>query len=429
MSAKTVAVVGLGARGHHTYAKYQHLFPERMKIVAIADIDPEKVEICKNEFNVSDDMCFSSAMDLLEKDKLADVVIIATQDGDHREHTLKAIEKGYEILLEKPISNNPLDCIEIRDKAIEYGRNITVCHVLRYTMFYKKIKEAIVNKVIGDVVSVQAIENVGYWHQAHSFVRGNWSNSNETSPMILQKCCHDFDIINWLIGKKCLSVSSYGSLKFFNEKNAPEGSTSYCYNCKAKDKCPYDAYKIYITNENGIQNGNTDWPVNIIKENPTLESVTEALKTSRYGRCVFRCTNNVVDHQVVNMQYEDDVTVQLTMCGFTKDMSRYVKVMGTMGEIIADQVLNTVRVRTFNGEEFIYDINQLTDDLSGHGGGDNQMMTDMFMAIDNKSTTDSNIVDSISSHMQAFAAEYSRTHNGVSITIKEYEDICKKKGE
>ena len=216
MGAKTVAVVGLGARGHHTYAKYQHLFPERMKIVAIADIDPEKVEICKNEFNVSDDMCFSSAMDLLEKDKLADVVIIATQDGDHREHTLKAIEKGYEILLEKPISNNPLDCIEIRDKAIEYGRNITVCHVLRYTMFYKKIKEAIVNKVIGDVVSVQAIENVGYWHQAHSFVRGNWSNSNETSPMILQKCCHDFDIINWLIGKKCLSVSSYGSLKYFN---------------------------------------------------------------------------------------------------------------------------------------------------------------------------------------------------------------------
>ena len=155
----------------------------------------------------------------------------------------------------------------------------------------------------------------------------------------------------------------------------------------------------------------------------------EELKTSRYGRCVFRCTNNVVDHQVVNMQYEDDITVQLTMCGFTKDMSRYVKVMGTMGEIIADQVSNIVRVRTFNGEEIIYDINQLTDDLSGHGGGDNQMMTDMFMAIDNKSQTDSNIVDSISSHMQAFAAEYSRTHNGVSITIKEYEDICKKKGE
>ena len=426
MSLKTVAIVGLGARGHHTYAKYQHLFPERMKIVAIADIDAEKVQLCKEEFNVADDMCFTSAMDLLEKDKLADVVIIATQDGDHREHTLKAIEKGYEILLEKPISNNPLDCIEIRDAAIANGVNITVCHVLRYTMFYKMIKQAIVNKVIGDVVTVQAIENVGYWHQAHSFVRGNWSNSNETSPMILQKCCHDFDIINWLLDKKCLSVSSYGSLKFFNEKNAPEGSSDRCYNCKAKDKCPYDAYKIYITNENGIANGNVDWPVNIIKENPTLETVVEELKTSRYGRCVFRCNNNVVDHQVVNMQYEDEVTVQLTMTGFTKDMSRYIKVMGTMGEIIADQVTNIVRVRTFNGEEIVYDINTLTDDLSGHGGGDNQMMTEMFDAMDTKVVTNSNIANSISSHVQAFAAEYSRTHGGLNITIEEYENICKK---
>ena len=426
MSLKTVAIVGLGGRGHHTYAKYQHLFPERMKIVAIADIDPVKVQLVKEEFNVSDDMCFLSAMDLLEKEKLADVVIIATQDGDHKEHTLKAIERGYEILLEKPISNNPLDCIEIRDAAISKGVNITVCHVLRYTMFYKMIKQTIDSKLIGDVVSVQAIENVGYWHQAHSFVRGNWCDSNTTSPMILQKCCHDFDIINWLLGKKCLSLSSYGSLKHFNVKNAPEGSAERCYNCPARENCPFDAYKIYITNPNGVANGNTDWPVNIVKENPTVESVSEELKTSRFGRCVYRCNNNVVDHQVVNMQYEDDITVQLTMCGFTIDMSRYLKVMGTRGEIIADQTANTVRVRTFDGQEIIYDIATLTDDLSGHGGGDNQMMTEMFDAMDTKAPTNSNIVNSISSHMQAFAAEYSRVNNGLNLTIEEYEEICKK---
>ena len=424
MNLKTVAVVGLGARGHHTYAKYQHLFPEKMKIVAIADIDKEKVELCKEEFNVSDDMCFYDAMDLLNHDKLADVVIIATQDGDHREHTLKAIEKGYEILLEKPISNKPTDCIEIRDRALEAGVNITVCHVLRYTMFYRMIKEAI-KKYLGEVVSVQAIENVGYWHQAHSFVRGNWSNSDETSPMILQKCCHDFDIINWLLDKKCLSLSSYGSLKFFNSKNAPEGSTDYCYNCKVKDNCPYNAYKIYVDGFNGIKAGNTDWPVNIIMENPTLASVEEALKTSRYGRCVFRCNNNVVDHQVVNMQYEDDVTVQLTMCGFTMDMTRYIKVMGTLGEVIGDQSTNLVTVRTFNGEEIVYDINKLSTDLSGHGGGDNQMMTELFDSMESKNQTNSSIANSIASHVQAFASEYSRTHGGVNITIEEYERICK----
>ena len=423
MSIKTVAIVGLGGRGHHTYAKYQHIYPERMKIVAIADIDPEKVEIVKNEFNVSDDMCFSSAMDLLERERLADYVIIATQDGDHREHTLKAIEKGYEILLEKPISNNPLDCVEIRDKALEANVNITVCHVLRYTMFYKKIKETILSKQIGDVVAIQAIENVGYWHQAHSFVRGNWADSTTTSPMILQKCCHDFDILNWLLDKKCISLSSYGSLKYFKEKNAPEGSTAYCHECKARGNCPYDAYKVYVDGDNGIKAGNTDWPVNIVKENPTLESVVEELKTSRFGRCVFRCGNNVVDHQVVNMLYEDDVTVQLTMCGFTKDMSRYLKVMGTLGEIIADQALNTVRVRTFAGEEIIYDISKLTDDLSGHGGGDNQMMTEMFDSYETKAQTNSSIANSISSHVQAFAAEYSRVNNGLNISIEEYEKI------
>ena len=426
MSIKTVAIVGLGGRGHHTYAKYQHLFPERMKIVAIADIDPLKVQLCKEEFNVSEDMCFHSAEDLLKQEKLADVIIIATQDGDHKEHTLMAIERGYEILLEKPISNNPLDCIEIRDAALASGINITVCHVLRYTMFYKMIKETIDSKKIGEVVAVQAIENVGYWHQAHSFVRGNWSDSTTTSPMILQKCCHDFDIINWLLGKKCLSLSSYGSLKYFNAKNAPEGSSDRCYDCKANKNCPYDAYKIYITNPNGIKNGNTDWPVNIVVENPTLEKVEEELKTSRFGKCVFRCNNNVVDHQVVNMQYEDDITVQLTMCGFTQDMSRYLKVMGTHGEIIADQTANIVRVRTFNGEEIIYDINELSSDLSGHGGGDNQMMTELFESMDTKLQTNSSIANSISSHVQAFAAEYSRVHNGLNITIEEYENICKK---
>ena len=163
-------------------------------------------------------------------------------------------------------------------------------------------------------------------------------------------------------------------------------------------------------------------------ENPTQPEVEEALKTSQYGRCVFRCDNNVVDHQIVNMQYEDDITVQLTMCGFTKDMSRQLKVMGTLGEIVADQTANIVKVRPFEGEEIVYNINELTDDLSGHGGGDNQMMTDMFNAMDHKGTTNSNIVDSISSHVQAFAAEYSRVHNGLNITIEEFENICKKIG-
>lgn len=421
MKKFTVAIVGLGARGYYTYGRYQHTHPERMQVVAIADIDPEKVRLAAEEFNIKDERCFDSAEALLEEPRLADVIIIATQDTQHIYHTLKAIEKGYDILLEKPVSTKLEDCIAIRDNAIKKKIHVTVCHVLRYTTFFKKIKEILNSNIIGEVVTIQAIEKVGYWHQAHSFVRGNWRNSNIQSPMILQKCCHDFDILNWLLDKKCLSVSSYGSLKYFKEENAPENSTKYCYNCPVQKDCPYDAYKIYITNENGIANGNTDWPVNIIVEKPTIENIKEALKTSPYGRCVFRCDNNVVDHQVVNLLYEDDIIVNFTMTGFTNAMARQIKIMGTKGEIIGDQDTNLVTVQPFGKEKIVYDINVLATDLSGHGGGDNQMMKEMFDVLENGGEIESSIEKSISSHLIAFAAEKSRLNGGINIDLSKFD--------
>jgi predicted dehydrogenase len=416
-----VAIIGLGARGYHTYAKYQHLYPERMEIVAVADINPEKVKLAAKEFNVKKELCFYSAESLLKEPRLAELIIIATQDSQHIGHTLLALEIGYDILLEKPIATKLEDCIAIRDNAIRKKKRITVCHVLRYTSFYKKIKEILNSNLIGDVVTIDAIENVGYWHQAHSFVRGNWRNSNIQTPMILQKCCHDFDIFNWLLDKKCLRVSSFGSLKFFNEKNAPENSSSHCFNCKVKDTCPYDAYKIYVSNENGIEKGNVDWPVNIIMENPTIEGIKEALKTSPYGRCVFRCDNNVVDHQVVNLLYEEEVTVSFTMSAFTDKISRQIKIMGTKGEMIGDQTTNLISVIPFGGKEIVYDINKLATDLSGHGGGDNQMMTEMFDALENGGELESSIEKSISSHLIAFAAERSRLNFGENIILDEFD--------
>lgn len=429
MKKFTVAIIGLGARGFHTYAQYQKIDPERMQIVAIADINKEKVKLAAKEFNINDDMCFSSAQKLLAQPRLADIIIIASQDSQHFEHTIAALEKGYEILLEKPISTTAESCIIIRDQAIQKKKNITVCHVLRYTAFYKQIKEILKSKIIGEIVSIQAIENVGYWHQAHSFVRGNWRDSNIETPMILQKCCHDFDILNWLIEKKCKSLSSYGSLKYFKESCAPEGSTDYCFNCLVRDDCPYDAYKIYVTNENGIAHGNNGWPVNIIQENPTLDGIIEALKTNQYGRCVFRCDNNVVDHQTVNLLYEDDVTVSFTMCGFTDQISRQIKIMGTKGEIVGDQVTNLVTVKPFGLDKIVYDINKMATDLSGHGGGDNQMMRDMFDALENGGLIESSIEDSISSHIIAFAAEESRLKHGEKIDLEEFEINIKKNME
>ncbi len=422
MNIKTVAIVGLGARGLNTYAPYQKLFPGRMKIVAVADPIKERVEIAIKEYGVERKNCFSDAEELFSKGKIADAVFITTQDRQHVKHALMALDAGYDILLEKPISTDLAECIELKQKVSEKQKLVLICHVLRYTEFFRTIKKLIDDGKIGEPVSIQAIENVGYWHQAHSFVRGNWNNSQSTSPMILQKCCHDFDILSWLVGKKCVGVSSFGSLKYFKEQNAPEGSAEYCYDCKYLDTCPYSAKKIYFEQpEVGFNYGNDDWPNNVIVEYPTAEGLENALKKGKYGRCVFRCGNNVVDHQVVNLLMEDEVTVNFTMCGFTANTSRYLKVMGTLGEIVADQHVNTVTLKPFGGEEVVFDINQLAEDLSGHGGGDNRMLTEFFAYLNGERIDiSSTIQNSIQSHEIAFASEYSRVNGGQYVSIDDF---------
>ena len=421
MKQYTVAIAGLGGRGLHTYAKYQEKFPERMKITAIADIDGRKVNYAKEKYNVPEERCFDSAESLLAREKLADVLIIATQDRQHRDHAVKALELGYDLLLEKPVAVTASDCIEIREAAHRAGRTVTVCHVLQYTAFFRKIREIIRSGVIGEPVTVNATENVGYWHQAHSFVRGNWRNDKIESPMILQKCCHDFNILCWLLDKECISVSSVGSLKYFKESNAPEGSAERCLDCRYVKTCPYSAPNVYLDHkEIGLRSGNNGWPCDILAENPTEELLLEAMRKGPYGRCVLRFDNNVVDHQIVNMQMQDDITVSLTMTGFTAYNYRELKVMGTLGEIVADQRLNLVTVTPFGGESTVYDITKLTDDLSGHGGGDNHMMTEMFDALDAKTCAGSTVDDAIASHLIAFAAEESRKNGGAKIDMAEF---------
>lgn len=255
-----VALAGLGSRGKDTYAPTAKLFPDKMEIVAIADIDPAKVQEVAKEYHISEEMCFSSAEELIAQDKLADIMFITTQDKQHVEQAIPALKKGYHLLLEKPISPKPEECREIVKVAKEYNRQVIVCHVLRYTPIYSKLKDILDTGVIGDIVSVMSIENVGYWHQAHSFVRGNWRNSETTSPMILQKCCHDMDLLLWLTGKTCESVSSFGDTYLFKEECAPKGAALRCMDgCKAREDCPYDAEKIYLEHHKiGAKTGYTE---------------------------------------------------------------------------------------------------------------------------------------------------------------------------
>ena len=417
-----VAILGLGSRGATTYGDYLITLND-VKISAICDIDKDKLNFYQNKYHVEKKDCFLNSEDFFKAGKLVDILIIATMDQDHYSQAMKALDLKYHLLLEKPIALNLKQCLDIENKALKNNLYVVVCHVLRYSLFYKKIKEIVNSKILGNIININTTENVGYWHQAHSFVRGNWNNSNKTSPMILQKCCHDFDILNWIIDKKPLNVSSFGSLSLFKKENAPKDSSNYCYDCKIQNNCPYNAVKYYV---DSIKNDkDLGWPYDVVVLNPTKDKVLAAIKNGPYGRCVYKCDNNVVDHQIVNIQYEDNITATHTMCAFSKDCYRDIKIFATRGDLIANTLNNTIIYHTFvDNKEFVIDVSKLTNDLSGHMGGDKLMINELLKLI-NKETSqlDSSIEKSVLSHVIAFAAEKSRINKGVVINLNEFKSI------
>lgn len=400
------AVIGFGNRGkYYTDIALRHC--NGAKLTAVCDISDYKRELARREYGVKEENIFSDSKDFFARGKLADILIIATMDRAHYKDTIKALEAGYNILLEKPISPFPDECLLINEKSVEKKAKISICHVLRYTPFFKKIKELLISKEIGDIVTLTHSENVGVFHQAHSFVRGNWRNSEESSPMILQKCCHDMDILRWLIDKPCRSVSSYGSLYYFKHENAPQGSADRCTDCKID--CIFNAEKYYNSNPGWyelISNGDKD--------------VKKVLQTSPFGRCVYKCDNNSVDHQVTNLLFEGGVTAHLTMTAFSAEINRNIRIYGTKGEIEGDMEKRIIEVRIFGKEPYTIKLEAETQDFSGHGGGDIQMIIDFFKYIETgaKNSNATDITVSVDSHIMAFAAEESRLNEGKPVTIK-----------
>lgn len=417
MKKLRVAFIGLGNRGKDAYLPEFAKFADRVEITAIADPDVARRKDVAERYGIPVQMCFASGEELLKQPKLADALCIATMDRQHVAQAIPALEKGYDLLLEKPVSPFLEECRDISQTAKRTGRRVVVCHVLRYTPFYKRVKELLESGVIGDVVTIQAVENVGYWHQAHSFVRGNWRNSQTSSPMILQKCCHDMDLYLWLAGKTSKRVSSFGSNYYFNADHAPEGCTSRCMSgCKAKQTCPFDAEKIYIKHQKiGIENGNVGWPNEVLTLHPTVESVYEAIEKGPYGRCVFACDNNVVDHQVVNVEMTDGTTLNFTMSGLTEQNSRFAKFMGTKGELTADLSARTITTWPFGQPA---QKEEVTTD-GGHGGGDAGIVAEFIDLMQGRPVSSSitSLDVSLESHYVALAAEKSRCEGGACIDI------------
>ena len=419
----TFAICGCGSRGLEAYAAYQKHRPDRMRIVAGADCRPGRLALLRERYGVAEELCFASDERLLDQPKLADVMLIATQDRQHVPAALRALDKGYHVLLEKPISPELSECRRLLEKARETGRIVVVCHVLRYTPFYAVLESLVRRGEIGRLETIDAVEHVAYWHYAHSFVRGNWRRSDETSPMILAKSCHDMDILRWLAGAECQRVQSFGALDCFRPECAPEGAALRCLDgCARKKDCPYDAEKIYITDpRTGIRGKGKVWPCGVVVSEPTEETLMEALRTGPYGRCVFHCDNDVVDHQTVNLEFSGSIHATFTMTAFTQSCHRSIKVTGTGGEVEGDMEEEKLVLRRFGQPERVIDLREENGEFSGHGGGDFGLMRSFCRLIAAGGTEGLTGVDaSVESHVMALAAEASRRDGGRTVTLAEF---------
>ena len=404
MKPITAIILGAGSRGT-TYANYAREYPNELQIVAIAEPRRDRLDDLADSLRVPQENRFADWKDLLAQPKMADCAFVCTLDDDHTAPAIRAMELGYHILLEKPMSNREEECRAIAETAANTGRTLAVCHVLRYTPFYMTLKALIDRGEVGEVTTINQIENVGYWHQAHSFVRGNWRSTQETSPMILQKSCHDMDIILWLMGKNCLRVQSFGTLRHFTADNAPTGAPARCLDgCPHAETCPYYAPKLYM------DMNRTGWPIDVLTTDLSLEGRRKALEEGPYGRCVYHCDNDVVDRQVVNMEYENGAVATFTMTGLSADFSRQLKIFGTKGQIQADMGTKEIVLHRFGEEKQVIPVD-MGGEVSGHGGGDYGIMRDFLQVLRGGGQSRTSAEVSLQSHLICFAAERSRKEN------------------
>lgn len=408
---KTVAILGAGGRG----TGFAHLvrdFHLLGRVVAVAEPRDDYRAAFVKEHRVASGKAFKSWQEFVKKPKMCDAVVISTLDRDHVGPAVACLNLGYDVLLEKPMATSLADCQAIEAAQRRHGAIVGVCHSLRYNKGFRKVKELLDAGAIGRVLSLDLLEQVAYWHQAHSYVRGNWGNEGRSTFMLLSKSCHDIDYIAYLIGKDkpCQRVSSFGHLSHFTRANAPAGSPERCTDgCPVEPTCPYSAIKTYVQVENRAW-----WPAAVCSHDHSAEAHLAAIRTGPYGRCVYRCDNDVVDHQVVCMEFAQDVTATFTMTAFTQGGGRKLRIHGDKGELLFDE--SRITVKTFgdnNVQELI-----IGRESGGHGGGDNRVVREWLQAL--HSRDDSGIVanaqESLRTHAIVFAAERSR-REGRTITI------------
>lgn len=403
---KEVAIIGAGGRGQE-FAKLITEYGHLGRVVAVAEPRDEYRRQIAEKCTVPAARLFRDWREFVAKPKMCDAVVIATMDRDHVGPAAACLKLGYDLILEKPMATSLEDCRAIEAAQRASKKIVAVCHSMRYIKSLRTMRDMVAAGAIGRVMTMDQLEPVGFFHQAHSFVRGNWGNSERSTFMLLAKSCHDLDYISYVVDKPCLSVMSYGHLSYFTPANAPAGATDRCTDpCPAEPTCPFSAIKQYV------QTDRTQWWGDVVSPDHSAEAHMQAIRTGPYGRCVYKCDNDVVDHQVVAMQFADDITVTFTMTAFNRDYTgRQIRVHGTKGMIEVDKT--ELRMYTFATRD-VQTI-KFGPEFGSHGGGDARVAREWLTALHTRddSAIVANAQESLKSHTIVFAAEKSRREGRV----------------
>jgi len=409
--AVDAVVVGAGNRGRFVFGGYALAKPDRLRITALAEPDDEKREEMAREHGIPEQRRFRDWEELLGRDRLAPLAIIATGDTLHVEPALAAFARGYHVLLEKPIAPTPGECVRVVEAAETAQRMLQIGHVLRYTPFYRRVHEIIDSGALGELVSLDLREDVAYWHMTHSFVRGKFRNRELAAPIILAKSCHDLDLMVWFAGRTAIRVSSFGSVGHFRSEAAPGGAPARCSDgCPVREDCPHDAERFYLGPDEEVAR---IWPWSDVSLDSSREARRRALVNGRYGRCVYRCDNDVADHQVVAVEFEGGATASLTMQGLGSEEERSLRLSGTRGELsgaLQSGVIEVSRHGVLGSERY-----EMGGSALGHYGGDGGLLDHFSEVMERGAAGEIQASGRVSleSHLMGFAAEQARLSGSV----------------
>jgi predicted dehydrogenase len=426
-----LVVIGAGSRGMYAYASYALRHPDQVRIVGVAEPNPLRRQRFADTHDLGDDRCYTSWEALIDAGQLGDAAIVTTQDQMHVELAIAAMQAGYDVLLEKPMAHTLEGCMQLVHASERTGRVLQICHVLRYAPFWRKLHEILDSGALGEIVTVEHRENAAFWHMSHSFVRGNWRNKELSSPMILAKCCHDMDVLVWNLNQRVKRLSSVGSLMHYRaESVGPEIPARCTDGCPIEPSCPFSAIGIYVdyertfpgmaarASEFGVDPEAPDiWPINVITPDYSRAGRLAAIQTGPYGRCVYHCDNDVVDHQSVLMELESGASVNLVMHGHSNEEHRSMRYDGTKATLRARALEpGEIEINYHGGktERIFVDSGAL-----GHGGGDEGIMRDFVRVLRGEIAPLTSARVSLESHLMAFAAEEARLSGGV-ISMDDY---------